>query len=168
MNIGTIYSPSFGDVSVGTIGDTLCCVEFGPDSPIRQKCFKSRIAISATRPSDIILGKVLLALEQGRDYEDPIAFFGTRFQKDVWYTLKKVPYGQTISYKEVAEHIGNRKAIRAVASACAANPIAVIVPCHRVVRADGADSGYRWGLELKQKLLLKEYYATHPMMVVLS
>jgi AraC family transcriptional regulator of adaptative response/methylated-DNA-[protein]-cysteine methyltransferase len=86
----------------------------------------------------------------------------------VWNTIRKVPLGKTITYKEIAEHIGKPKAVRAVASAVGANPIAYIVPCHRVVRQDGAPNGYRWGLPLKEKLLLKEYFLTHPMEIVLS
>ncbi len=143
-------------------GDILCGVEFGPAYLLKGRFHYFDVEGEA---SNIVLGKVLLALEQGREYDEPISLMGTNFQKEVWHTIRKVPYGKTITYKEIAEHIGKPKAIRAVASAVGANPIAYIVPCHRVVRQDGADSGYRWGLPLKQKLLDKEYHITHPMMI---
>lgn len=81
---------------------------------------------------------------------------GTTFQLAVWRYLRKIPAGQTCTYTQVAEAIGQPKAVRAVARACAANKIALAIPCHRVVRRDGSLSGYRWGIERKQKLLQKE------------
>jgi O-6-methylguanine DNA methyltransferase len=81
---------------------------------------------------------------------------GTAFQHRVWQALRDVPAGSTASYVEVARRIGEPRAARAVAGACAANPIAVAIPCHRVLRADGALSGYRWGVERKRALLDRE------------
>lgn len=81
---------------------------------------------------------------------------GTSFQKQVWQALLKVPLGTTISYTELAQAIGRPKAVRAVAGACAANKIALLVPCHRVVRSDGQLSGYRWGVQRKAALLADE------------
>ena len=81
---------------------------------------------------------------------------GTRFQQKVWDALGEIPYGTTASYSEIAQKIGSPKAVRAVAGACAANHIAVVIPCHRVVRSDGALSGYRWGVERKAALLKAE------------
>lgn len=86
----------------------------------------------------------------------PLDIRGTVFQQRVWQALRAIPAGQTISYTELAQRIGAPKAVRAVASACAANTIAVAVPCHRVVRIDGSVSGYRWGIERKQALLKRE------------
>jgi len=77
----------------------------------------------------------------------------TAFQRRVWDALKKIPRGETRSYSQVARSIGNAKATRAVARACATNPVAIVVPCHRVVREDGALGGYRWGIERKERLL---------------
>ena len=81
---------------------------------------------------------------------------GTAFQQRVWQALREIPAGQTASYAEVAARIGRPAAVRAVARACATNPVAVIVPCHRVVKTDGALSGYRWGVERKRRLLKLE------------
>lgn len=81
---------------------------------------------------------------------------GTAFQRRVWQALRTIPAGETRSYADVARCIGTPGAVRSVASACAANPIAVAIPCHRVVRADGTPSGYRWGLARKTKLLQQE------------
>lgn len=84
------------------------------------------------------------------------AISGTDFQRKVWKALRGIPAGQTRTYTEIARAVGQPQAVRAVASACAANPLAVLVPCHRVLRSDGGWGGYRWGLERKQQLLLQE------------
>jgi len=86
----------------------------------------------------------------------PLDVRGTAFQERVWQALRDIPAGETASYAAVAARIGAPKAVRAVARACAANPIAVAIPCHRVVRTDGALSGYRWGVERKRALLERE------------
>jgi len=80
----------------------------------------------------------------------------TAFQRRVWEELRRIPYGTTKTYSEVARAIGRPTAIRAVARACATNPVSVVVPCHRVVRGDGNLAGYRWGLDRKRALLAKE------------
>lgn len=86
----------------------------------------------------------------------PLDIRGTAFQQRVWQQLRKVPCGETISYAELARRIGAPKAVRAVAGACGANPLAVAVPCHRVVGSDGKLTGYRWGLDNKRRLLERE------------
>ncbi len=86
----------------------------------------------------------------------PLDVGGTAFQERVWQALRAIPAGTTSSYKDIAERIGQPKATRAVAQACAANPAAIVIPCHRVVRADGGLSGYRWGEARKRKLLEAE------------
>jgi AraC family transcriptional regulator of adaptative response/methylated-DNA-[protein]-cysteine methyltransferase len=80
----------------------------------------------------------------------------TAFQQRVWALLKKIPYGQTRSYSDIARLAGNSRATRAVARACATNPVAIVVPCHRVVSKDGTQGGYRWGVERKEQLLAAE------------
>ena len=86
----------------------------------------------------------------------PLDVRGTAFQRRVWKALRAIPVGSTASYTEIAERIGSPKAVRAVAGACAANAIAVAIPCHRVLRTDGSLSGYRWGVERKRALLERE------------
>ena len=86
----------------------------------------------------------------------PLDIRGTAFQQRVWQALREIPAGETAGYAQIAEKIGSPKAVRAVAQACAANAIAVAIPCHRVVRTDGALSGYRWGVERKRALLDRE------------
>lgn len=86
----------------------------------------------------------------------PLDIRGTAFQQRVWRALREIPAGSTVSYTEIAQRIGSPKAVRAVAGACAANALAVAIPCHRVVRNDGNLSGYRWGVERKRALLERE------------
>jgi AraC family transcriptional regulator, regulatory protein of adaptative response / methylated-DNA-[protein]-cysteine methyltransferase len=86
----------------------------------------------------------------------PLDLHGTAFQQRVWRALCQVPRGQTWSYSELARRAGSPRAVRAAASACARNPVAILVPCHRIVREDGGLGGYRWGLERKRELLRRE------------
>jgi len=89
----------------------------------------------------------------------PLDVRGTAFQRRVWQALQEIPVGETVTYTEVARRIGVPKAVRAVAGACAANNLAVAIPCHRVVRNDGSLSGYAWGVERKRDLIRKEAMA---------
>ena len=92
----------------------------------------------------------------------PTDVVATAFQRRVWEALRAIPLGATRTYSEVARSIGQPAAIRAVAHACATNPAAIVVPCHRVIRMDGTLGGYRWGLERKKSLLEKERHAARP------
>ena len=86
----------------------------------------------------------------------PLDVRGTAFQERVWQALRQVPAGERVTYAEIARRIGSPNSVRAVAGACAANKLAVAIPCHRVVRSDGGLSGYRWGVERKRALLERE------------
>jgi AraC family transcriptional regulator of adaptative response/methylated-DNA-[protein]-cysteine methyltransferase len=103
----------------------------------------------------------LLRHMQGRDLDSslPLDIQATAFQRRVWTYLQSIPFGQTKSYGEVAQAIGHPRAYRAVARACATNPVAVAIPCHRVVSKDGSMSGYRWGTARKKTLLRMEQQA---------
>ena len=92
----------------------------------------------------------------GQRLDLPLDIRGTAFQERVWQALRAIPPGRTATYAEIARAVGRPKAARAVAQACAANPLAIAIPCHRVVRADGDVSGYRWGVERKRALLDRE------------
>ncbi len=104
--------------------------------------------------------RFITAPEQNLDL--PLDIRGTAFQARVWRALQKIPLGRTASYSEIAAALGQPKAVRAVAQACAANKLALIVPCHRVIRSDGDLGGYRWGLERKRALLARERAAVTP------
>lgn len=136
-------------------------VSFGDALPallagIEARFPKARI----TRDEGVLgswLGAIVAAVEAGSAFPDlPLDIAGTAFQAEVWAALRRIPAGQTRSYAEVAAATGKPAAVRAVAGACAANEIALLIPCHRVVRADGASGGYRWGEERKRKLLAAE------------
>ena len=92
----------------------------------------------------------------GQKLDLPLDIRGTAFQQKVWQALRAIPAGKTATYSEIARAIGRPSAVRAVAQACAGNPLAVAIPCHRVVRADGDISGYRWGVERKRELIARE------------
>lgn len=89
-------------------------------------------------------------------FDLPLHLLGSPFQQQVWQALREIPCGSTATYCDIAACIGKPKALRAVGTACGANPIAIIVPCHRVIRSDGGLDGFRWGLERKQALLARE------------
>lgn len=106
---------------------------------------------------DVFLGQVLNYVEQPDQPLDlPLDINGTAFQKQVWQALRTIPAGMTHSYAELAEMIGQPQSVRAVATACAANTLALAIPCHRVIRKDGSLSGYRWGVGRKKILLQNE------------
>ncbi|MBP7132418.1 MAG: methylated-DNA--[protein]-cysteine S-methyltransferase [Aquabacterium sp.] len=94
--------------------------------------------------------------DQAHTVSLPLHLAGTPFQQSVWAALQQISPGRTVSYGELAQRLGHPRAVRAVAGACAANVLAVAIPCHRVVRRDGKSSGYRWGLWRKQALLQRE------------
>lgn len=91
-----------------------------------------------------------------RQLDAPLDPQGTEFQQTVWRSLSEIPRGSTATYTQIADRIGRPKSVRAVGAACAANALAVVVPCHRVVRSDGSLSGYRWGVQRKRLLLERE------------
>lgn len=104
-----------------------------------------------------ITKKVLAYMNKpSRSFDQPLDMRGTPFQKKVWQALLKIPYGKTLSYTDLAKQLGRPKAVRAVANACGANAIAIIIPCHRVLKKDGSVSGYRSGVQRKIQLLQNE------------
>jgi AraC family transcriptional regulator of adaptative response/methylated-DNA-[protein]-cysteine methyltransferase len=134
-----------------------------PEALVRelQDRFPKAQLIGADRDYEALVARVVGLVEDpmlGLDL--PLDVRGTAFQQRVWQALQQIPAGQTVSYAEIARRIGAPKAVRAVAGACAANHIALAIPCHRVVRNDGALSGYAWGVERKRALLEREAQAT--------
>jgi AraC family transcriptional regulator of adaptative response/methylated-DNA-[protein]-cysteine methyltransferase len=122
-----------------------------------QDRFSAAELIGADRQFEQWVARVVGFVEAPRIGLDlPLDLRGTAFQRRVWQALRRIPPGETVSYAELARRLGMPRAARAVAQACAANPVAVAVPCHRVVRTDGSLSGYRWGVARKRALLARE------------
>jgi AraC family transcriptional regulator, regulatory protein of adaptative response / methylated-DNA-[protein]-cysteine methyltransferase len=157
----TIADSPLGKLLVASTDKGICAVSFGENEgelkrELEQEFFAAEIAMD-----DAALKNAVDSILRGLNGERsilalPLDIRGTAFQMRVWSQLRKIPYGETRSYKEVAETIGDPKAVRAVARACATNPVALVTPCHRVVASDGKLAGYRWGIERKAKLLQGE------------
>jgi AraC family transcriptional regulator of adaptative response/methylated-DNA-[protein]-cysteine methyltransferase len=122
-----------------------------------QDRFPKAHLIGGDRDYETLVARVVAMVEApGLGLNLPLDVRGTAFQQRVWQALREIPVGETVSYAEIATRIGAPKAVRAVAGACAANNIAVAIPCHRVVRSDGSLAGYAWGVERKRQLLTAE------------
>ena len=157
---------SIGDCSLGVIliaatEKGICAILLGDDAewllPEIQQRFPAAQLIGANEKHSAWLTTVIDFIESPKHgLELPLEIRGTAFQQRVWQALREIPCGKTVSYSDIATKIGSPKSVRAVASACAANTIAVAIPCHRVVRINGDLSGYRWGIERKRELLARE------------
>jgi AraC family transcriptional regulator of adaptative response/methylated-DNA-[protein]-cysteine methyltransferase len=152
---------SLGSILVAQSARGVCAILLGndPDALVRelQDTFPRGNLIGGDAAFERVVAKVVGFVEAPRiGLELPLDIRGTAFQQRVWQALRKIPAGSTASYTEIARRIGAPNSVRAVAGACAANSLAVAIPCHRVVRNDGALSGYRWGVERKRTLLDKE------------
>ncbi|MEA4838751.1 MAG: bifunctional DNA-binding transcriptional regulator/O6-methylguanine-DNA methyltransferase Ada [Rhodospirillaceae bacterium] len=152
---------SLGAILVAESGKGICAISLGddPDALVQdlQDQFPKAHFIGGDSVFENRVAQIVGFIEVpaiGLDL--PLDLQGTAFQERVWRALSRVPAGQTVSYTDIAQRIGEPKAVRAVARACAANKIAVAIPCHRVIRADGGISGYRWGVERKRALLKRE------------
>jgi AraC family transcriptional regulator of adaptative response/methylated-DNA-[protein]-cysteine methyltransferase len=152
---------SLGAILVAQSTRGVCAILLGddPDALTRelQDCFPKANLIGADADYEQQVAQVIGLVEApGIGLELPLDVRGTAFQQRVWQALRDIPAGSTASYSEVARRIGSPAAVRAVAQACAANKLALAIPCHRVVRHDGGLSGYRWGVERKRALLDRE------------
>ena len=152
---------SLGSILVAATGKGVCAVLLGddPEALLRdlQDRFPRAHLVGGDRSFDMLAATVIAAVEAPAGKPDlPLDVRGTAFQHLVWKALCDIPAGETASYSEIARRIGQPGAARAVARACGANHLAVVIPCHRVVRNDGALSGYRWGVERKRSLLERE------------
>ncbi|MBP1180397.1 AraC family transcriptional regulator of adaptative response/methylated-DNA-[protein]-cysteine methyltransferase [Methylobacterium sp. PvR107] len=152
---------SLGAILVAATATGVCAILLGdePDALVRdlQDRFP-RAEIEGGDPAfETWMARVIGLVEApGGGLDLPLDIRGTAFQQRVWEALRKIPVGSTASYAEIARAIGAPAAMRAVAQACGANPLAIAIPCHRVVRSDGALSGYRWGVARKRALLARE------------
>lgn len=158
---------SLGAILVAASALGVCAILLGddPDALLRdlQDRFPKATLIGGDAAFERTVARVVGFVEApALGLELPLDVRGTAFQQRVWQALREIPAGNTASYAEIARRIGAPTATRAVAGACAANPLAVAIPCHRVVRNDGALSGYRWGVERKRALLLREAESARP------
>ena len=159
-----IATTSLGTLLVGATDRGVCAVTLGDNAKVLEAALEREYpAATRTRvatPSSTLgmwVAEIIEAVDSDRVRLDiPFDIQASAFQWKVWRELQKIPFGETRSYGEIANAIGAPKAVRAVASACANNRVAVVIPCHRVVRQSGALGGYRWGLERKRLLLEKE------------
>jgi AraC family transcriptional regulator, regulatory protein of adaptative response / methylated-DNA-[protein]-cysteine methyltransferase len=162
MTIQYAIIPSpLGRLLVAATPRGLCAVRFGEDASELEREVREEFRAAEIQRDDAALQpylQPLLASLRGENatVDLPLDVRATAFQKKVWDALRRIPSGETRSYSQVAREIGDPKAVRAVARACASNPVALAVPCHRVVRNDGALAGYRWGIDRKKELLHQE------------
>jgi AraC family transcriptional regulator, regulatory protein of adaptative response / methylated-DNA-[protein]-cysteine methyltransferase len=152
---------SLGQTLVASSGRGIVAVLLGDDPAalVRdlQDRFPKATLVGADSESELLAARVIAFIDTpGIGLHVPLDLQGTEFQQRVWQALRQIPVGQTTTYTAIARDIGAPAATRAVAGACAANHIAVAIPCHRVIRSDGSLSGYRWGIERKRALLDRE------------
>ena len=164
METKIIYSVvecNLGCLLVATTEKGICTVTLGDTAIALTKALKAEFnnatIVENNQNHQDWINQILDSIKgKTADIDLPLDIRGTAFQQQVWQTLQKIPYGETRTYQEIANEVERPKATRAVGSACGANPVALVVPCHRVLRNDGNLGGYRWGIERKQKLLAIE------------
>lgn len=156
----TYYHSPVGEMTIGSFGDKLCMCDWTIRA--RRGTIDRRISRFLNAEYEDGISEIIIAATnqldeyfagKRRNFSIPLVFTGTPFQCSVWTELMKIPYGMTVSYADLARRIGNPKAVRAVASANATNPISIFVPCHRVIDSNHGLTGYAGGLEAKQRLL---------------
>lgn len=161
-----IRNSSLGSVLIAQSETGVCAIFIGDDHDMLRADLRARFPKITFVPYsssdqrsrlDRIARDTVSAIESPNGTTAvPMDVRGTNFQKQVWSELQRIPLGSTASYGEIAQSIGKPTSYRAVAQACASNKVAVLIPCHRVVRSDGNLSGYRWGIEIKRTLLQRE------------
>jgi AraC family transcriptional regulator of adaptative response/methylated-DNA-[protein]-cysteine methyltransferase len=151
---------SLGPVLVAESARGVCALMFNdaadPAPAELQRHFPGAVLREDEALGARIVEVVAVVEAPGRGLAAPLDLRGTEFQRMVWQALREIPVGTTATYTEIAARIERPRAVRAVAQACAANALAVVIPCHRVVRSDGQLSGYRWGVDRKRALLERE------------
>ena len=160
-----VVETALGRLLVAATTKGVCSVMLGDSDPSLKADLVREFPEAEIRHEEKALRSSLKAVVQllknkSPHIDLPLDIRATAFQRQVWEQLRAIPYGETYSYGEVAKAIGQEKAVRAVARACATNPVALVIPCHRVIREDKSLGGYRWGLERKKQLLEQEKEAT--------
>ena len=157
----SVVDSPLGKMLAAVTSKGICSVSFGDSdkeliTELKREFFAAELAEDTAELSKTVAA-VIESFDGGAAIlELPVDVRATAFQIRVWSELRKIPFGETRSYGEIAESIGDKKSVRAVARACATNPVALVTPCHRVIASDGKLSGYRWGIERKAKLLATE------------
>jgi AraC family transcriptional regulator of adaptative response/methylated-DNA-[protein]-cysteine methyltransferase len=159
VTFASIPSP-VGPLLAGVTNDALCFLEFSDPRRVEMQTsrLKNRLRAEIASGHHPLLDTLLGQLDEyfdgrRRHFDVPLIFPGTPFQVRVWSALRSIPYGQTCSYQALANHVGSPQAVRAVGQANGMNPIAIVIPCHRVINSSGALGGYGGGLPRKQHLL---------------
>jgi AraC family transcriptional regulator of adaptative response/methylated-DNA-[protein]-cysteine methyltransferase len=161
----TFRDTTLGLICMAATANGVCFVAFGEDQPAILADFEKEFPEATLEPSEAgrrpelssWIAAFAAHLDNNADLPHlPLDIRGTDFEKLVWRTLKTIPEGRVLGYSQLAEKVGRPSAVRAVASACGRNRIAVLIPCHRILRADGQLGGYRWGLSRKRALLEAE------------
>ena len=157
----SIVSSPLGLLLVAVTRRGLCAVEFGASAAMLEAALRRAYPAATVRRDDVALARPVEILLRHLDGEGspldlPLDLAGTPFEERVWDALRGIPFGATRSYGEVARGLDGPATAQEVAQACAANPMALVVPCHRVVRSDGTPGGYRWGAWRKRALLARE------------
>lgn len=157
----TVTDCDLGKLLVARTAKGVCAVTFGDDETMLKANlfseYKNAEIIEESANLKEYIEAILANLEgKNKTLDLPLDLQATAFQMRVWDVLRKIPYGETVSYADVAETLGNKNAVRAVAAACASNRVALVIPCHRVIGKSGNLSGYRWGIERKKQILENE------------
>jgi AraC family transcriptional regulator, regulatory protein of adaptative response / methylated-DNA-[protein]-cysteine methyltransferase len=158
----SVVTSPFGHVLIAATANGVCAVKLGDNESALERELRREYPAADIRAKEKPRPEWVKAIVQhlrGRDasVELPIDVQATAFQWKVWRALQQIPCGETRAYADVARAIGRPTAARAVARACATNPVCLVVPCHRVVQTDGGLGGYRWGVERKKRLLAAEH-----------
>ena len=155
---------SLGSILVARSEKGVCAIAFGDDPEVLVRDLQDRFPrarlIGGDADFEAQVARVVGFIETPTiGFDLPLDVRGTAFQQRVWAALREIPMGTTATYADIARKMGTPTSVRAVAGACAANTLAVVIPCHRVVRTDGSLSGYRWGIERKRALIDREAVA---------
>ncbi|MEP6741677.1 MAG: bifunctional DNA-binding transcriptional regulator/O6-methylguanine-DNA methyltransferase Ada, partial [bacterium] len=156
-----ISDSPLGRLLVAATDKGVCSVRLGDSDDLLKAELLKEFSAAEVLPDEKLLRSAVMAVvdhltDNTPRLDLPLDIRATAFQRQVWEQLQKIPAGETQSYSQVAESIGQKKSVRAVARACATNPVALVIPCHRVIREDKSLGGYRWGLDRKKKLLERE------------
>lgn len=156
------YSTPVGEILIASTVRGICCIELADDRDealqlLCKRFSKSLQRMHRTEFHDLAL-RFFSKNERRSSDEIVLHLYGTDFQIEVWRALLDVPFGETSTYSDIAKAIDNSRALRAVGTAIGRNPVAILVPCHRILRSDGGIGGYYWGIEKKKILLEWEKY----------